>query len=454
MVNHIEETMVTSLEVREKIIELHQKGVTYGAIAKELNNQITERTIGSIIRQYEKSVLEQQTMAEQTKMAASVVPPVTGEIASMPLSDVATFGGPLSYLINNPTQQEDQEEIDFDDVAFDDILSGDYDYDPRLDGPEGERLLGFTSSSGPTDGGEPGSIAVIQQTTSSGATAPTVVQQPEVTVTSEPPEEEIDDDLREIQETINESQRKYAQKNNLSIKNVMQMIVQDKRERKSHEEFLARRELALKEGQEDLANNREDFVQQQQNAAYEKQYTTKILERVQPLWSLYNCALNLKIGQMSLEVWAKIISEKAQSRNISADAAAISIRTELANYSRIGGVTKALNDAQYQLAVLRKTMAEDQEVVDMVKKFRQVGFSEKDIHDTVKWVRSWNSENGHGEISREDIIAKKSRVSKSKRKKKLITESPIPPDDGNGKATPIPITIPDTSAAATGDISS
>jgi tRNA/tmRNA/rRNA uracil-C5-methylase (TrmA/RlmC/RlmD family) len=60
VVNHIEETMVTSLEVREKITELHLKGVRYGAIAKELNHKVTERTMGTIIRQYEKSVIEQQ----------------------------------------------------------------------------------------------------------------------------------------------------------------------------------------------------------------------------------------------------------------------------------------------------------------------------------------------------------------------------------------------------------
>jgi len=290
-------------------------------------------------------------------------------------------------------------------------------------------------------GGEPGSITaapVIQQIEESGAPPAPTQRQPEVTVTE--PEEEIDDNLREIQETINAAQRKYAQKNDLSIKNVMQMIVQDKKERKNHEDHLAKRELALKEGQEYLAYDRADFVQQQQNAAYEKQYTTRILEQVQPLWALYNIGLHLKIGAMSMETWAKIVSEKAQSRNVSADAAAISFRTELANYSRIGGVTKALKVAQYQLSTLRRTLAEEQQVADMVKEAREIGFSE-DIRDTMRWFKT------------RDTSPKNNVKKKRQRKKPTIL------DNGNGKVdgveiTPIPVTIPDTSAAAShGDIS-
>jgi hypothetical protein len=446
--------MVTSFEMMEKIIELHLKGVRYGAIAKELNHKVTERTIGTIIRRYEKSVLEQQQkLAEQQQqVTAAVVPitsttpaPVTGEPIDE-VSNVIIKGGPLSYLINNL----DQEEVDFDDVAFDDILSGDYDYDPRYDGEEG-----YTSSAVDSMalGGEPGSITaapVIQQIEESGAPPAPTQRQPEVTVTE--PEEEIDDNLREIQETINAAQRKYAQKNDLSIKNVMQMIVQDKKERKNHEDHLAKRELALKEGQEYLAYDRADFVQQQQNAAYEKQYTTRILEQVQPLWALYNIGLHLKIGAMSMETWAKIVSEKAQSRNVSADAAAISIRTELANYSRIGGVTKALKVAQYQLSTLRRTLAEEQQVADMVKEAREIGFSEKDIRDTMRWFKTRDT-------------SPKNNVKKKRQRKKndeSLGGEPINPtilDNGNGKVdgveiTPIPVTIPDTSAAAShGDIS-
>jgi len=70
--------MVTSFEMMEKIIELHLKGVRYGAISKELNHKVTERTIGTIIRQYEKSVLEQQQkLAEQQQQVTAAVVPIT-----------------------------------------------------------------------------------------------------------------------------------------------------------------------------------------------------------------------------------------------------------------------------------------------------------------------------------------------------------------------------------------
>jgi hypothetical protein len=159
-------------------------------------------------------------------------------------------------------------------------------------------------------------------------------------------------------------------------------------ERKKREEQLRE----LNKEKQNLTQERYDFEEQ-------KRQIRQTLEKLSEVESLISSAKQLKdigIGFDQALVWIDCIKEKAEIERIDLRTATWKLAQDLRAMRELGGLSKAIQDAIQQLAMLNMVNEQQKRAIVTSVDLQKAGMTEDEIAKLVKLVGRWNSNTGVG----------------------------------------------------------
>jgi hypothetical protein len=258
--------------------------------------------------------------------------------------------------------------IDFDSQPYEpetsDALLEDVDYNPALDGEEGQRLLGYNV-------------------------------EPEQIVS---PKHVVSQQVSDVHKQI----KKPEQLSNRSPEMGLQMdwdaghqarfvrwIMEEKRRRQNEKNMLSIHWKRLKEERQIFENRRKEFEAAEADLA----------QRITQVRDLIPIALDLK--QMGLDFsiansWLSCVKEMSERKGLDVRSAAWKLAEDLKSWQELGGFETAIQNAKHQLELLNIAVEDKKQALGTIIDLRKSGMTEDNIMNLTRVVNGWGNGNGIG----------------------------------------------------------
>jgi hypothetical protein len=139
-----------------------------------------------------------------------------------------------------------------------------------------------------------------------------------------------------------------------------------------------------------LEEQRGHLIQERYNIEEQKKALEAKLFEVKELIPSAKQLKDIGIGFDQALVWIDCIKEKAEIERIDLRTATWKLAQDLRAYRDLGGLSKAIQDATRQLAMLNMVNEQQKQAITTLVNLQKMGMTEGEILELVKLVGRWN----------------------------------------------------------------
>jgi hypothetical protein len=161
--------------------------------------------------------------------------------------------------------------------------------------------------------------------------------------------------------------------------------IMDERRRREEEE-----ERRIQHLRQELEEERQNLAQIMYNIDQQKKALEVKLFEVEDLIPSPKYLKDIGIGFDQAIVWIDCIKEKAEIERIDLRTATWKLAQDLRAYRDLGSLSKAIQDATQQLAMLNMVNEQQKRAIATLVDLQKAGFSEKEIAELIALINLWN----------------------------------------------------------------
>jgi hypothetical protein len=310
---------------------------------------------------------------------------------------------PINPSFQDNTGEELNQDVDFSDQPFDEAIVESLlsqDYNPALDGVEGERLLGINSEQIEEQTPSHGYLPLKEQINTLGAqynSHEKVTQIQEIpektdryqlrtTATTNPTRPEVEDTL-DLDLGIDYDEESSHQARLVKWVMYQKKIQANERHRLSiHWKNLERKKILLEREKQKLSVEKQEFYEAENSLSqriYQVQHLLPIADEMKRL------GLDFTIANAFL-ICVKGIAER---RGLSEKQAVWKLADDLKNFEFLGGFETSIQNAKHQLELLEYAIEEKKQAIATLVDLRKMGIYDREIIQVMETIKPKN--NGH-----------------------------------------------------------
>jgi hypothetical protein len=170
-------------------------------------------------------------------------------------------------------------------------------------------------------------------------------------------------------------------------KRILSKIVYEKRQRREELALIDQKLQQLNTREQELNIEKQNLVQFRQNLENKEAE----IERYKDLLPSTKQLRDMGLDFVELFIWIEAIKNKAAEYGIDEKAAASLVLQELKTYEKSGGIEKAVQEAQQNLAALNEQLKESQQSLESLHHLKKNNVSDVDLIELKNLMESWGS---------------------------------------------------------------
>jgi hypothetical protein len=406
--------------IKEKLISAYLRGHRRNQIVREFYEQgvkVSAGSVSNIINAYKRK--HEQPLQSDTSGAeqASIITPRDGGPLSNFLSENIDS---VNNQVNNFEQKDFVQKQEFEDIDFEEtpvdpeIFSNpEIPYDPRGDGPAGERLFthSYPTNQYPNIPSNFNPFFNQQIPESRRLEIPETTTINHVTTQNETTEEEEEREFQQPKPSLPKSENPAEidwDSDEVWQRRFVRIIMDDKKERQHEFQLLEqqREELAIEK------HNLDQVIQsidQRENNLRTREAKLKEIEPLSPsVKELQDWGITFNI----IFPYIMAIHQKAVEENIDLNTSASNLIHDIRENRQLGTLQSTIKHLEERVSALNELNTQKQQAVITLMNLQMAGFSEKDIAELVELVIRWKGGpgtpglgqgNGHKKVDTELI---------------------------------------------------